>query len=68
MTRIEQLEMDAQRAELNADMKDLVEKYRSIFGGNVPDIDEALSDRLIFEALREALNTIEAQSPKAVPQ
>ena len=67
MAKIEQLEMDAQRAQLNADMKDLVAKYRSIFGGNVPDIDEALSDRLVFEALKEALNNIEAQSAKGVP-
>lgn len=62
MVKIEQLEMNAQRAQLNADMKDLVEKYRSIFGWDVPDIDESLSERLIFAALRQALNDLEGQS------
>jgi hypothetical protein len=62
MVKIEQLEMNAQRAQLNTDMKDLVEKYRSIFGWDVPDIDESLSDQLIFAALRQALDKIEGQS------
>lgn len=64
MTKIEQLEMNAQRSHLNGDMKDLVEKYRSIFGWDVPDIDESLSDRLIFEALRESIDHIEGKSPR----
>jgi len=66
MVKIEQLEMNAQRAQLNADMKDLVEKYRSIFGWDVPDIDEILSDRLIFAALRQALDNIEEKSARRV--
>ena len=69
MVKIEQLEMNAQRAQLNADMKDLVEKYRSIFGWNVPEIDETLSDQLIFDALRQAINNIEGQSgPRSKPE
>ncbi|WP_372657857.1 hypothetical protein [Hydrogenophaga sp.] len=48
MGKIEQLEMDAHRAQLTADLKDLVDKYRSIFDWDVPEVDEALSDRLIF--------------------
>jgi len=68
MVKIEQLEMNAQRAQLNGDMKGLVEKYRSIFGWDVPEIDVTLSDRLIFEALRDALNNIEGQSAKDAPR
>lgn len=68
MVKIEQLEMNAHRAQLNADMKDLVEKYRSIFGWDVPDIDETLSDSLIFEAFRQALDNIEGQSAKGAPR
>jgi hypothetical protein len=68
MVKIEQLEMNSQRAQLNADMKDLVEKYRSIFGWDVPDIDETLSNRLIFEAFRQSLNNIEGLSVKGVLQ
>jgi hypothetical protein len=59
MTQIEQLEMNAHRAQLTADVNGLVEKYRSIFGWDVPDIDEALSDRLILAAVRQALDAIE---------
>jgi hypothetical protein len=62
MTRIEQLEMDAHRAQLAADVAGLVEKYRSIFDWDVPEVDEALSDRLILEAIRQALDAIEAKS------
>lgn len=62
MGKIEQLEMDAHRAQLTADLKDLVDKYRSIFDWDVPEVDEALSDRLIFQALRQALDAVEAAS------
>ncbi len=59
MAAIEQIEMDAHREQLNADVLRLVDKYRSIFGWDVPDVDEALSDRLIVEAMRRALDHIE---------
>ena len=59
MTRIEALEMDAQRAQLVADVETLVEKYRAIFDWDVPAVDEALSDRLILQAMRQALFAIE---------
>ncbi|MEO8279627.1 MAG: hypothetical protein ABI564_08035 [Ideonella sp.] len=60
MAPIEQLEMDAHRAQLTADVKDLVEKYRAIFDWDVPEVDEALSDRLIIKAVRRALDEMEA--------
>jgi len=62
MATIEQLEMDARRAQLTADVKALVERYRSIFDWDVPGVDEALSDRLILKAVRQALDDIEAES------
>lgn len=60
MARIEQFEMDAHRAQLRTDVQALVEKYRSIFDWDVPDVDQALSDRLILAAMRQALDDIEA--------
>jgi len=39
MAKIEQLEMDAHRTQLIADVKGLVEKYRSIFEWDVPEVD-----------------------------
>jgi hypothetical protein len=59
MPEIEQIELVARVKLLNRDVKHLVEKYRAIFEWDIPDIDEALSDRLIFAAVRKALDTIE---------
>ena len=61
MQRIETLELDAHREQLIADVDKLVEKYRSIFGWDVPDIDQAFSDQLIVSAIRQALDDIEAK-------
>jgi hypothetical protein len=59
MARIEELEMDTYRAQLNSDVRRLVDKYRAIFGWDVPEIDEALSERLIIQSLRRALDDLE---------
>lgn len=59
MEKIEQIEMDAHREQLTSDVKALVERYRSIFGWDVPEIDQALADRLILEAIREAVDGVE---------
>ena len=65
MAQIEELEMDAHRAQLNADLRRLVDKYRAIFGWDVPEVDEALSERLIIDSLRRALDGIERQAAAA---
>ena len=59
MATMEQLEMDAHREQLVADVRRLVEKYRSIAGWDEPDIDQGRSDRLIIAAIREALDGVE---------
>lgn len=59
MAKIEELELDAHRKQLNSDVKALVEKYRSIFEWDVPDIDQRHADRLIVAAIREALDGVE---------
>jgi hypothetical protein len=68
MAKIELLEMEAHRAQLTADLRGLVEKYRSIFDWDVPEVDEPLSDRLILQALRQALDDIEAESRAGGPR
>jgi hypothetical protein len=60
MARIEIIKMDAHREQLVSDVKKLVEKYRSIFGWDVPDNDQAFSDSLILTAIRQALDDIDA--------
>lgn len=61
MVQIEELEMNAHRAALKLDVRHLVDKYRAIFGWDVPEIDEALSQRLIVAAMRQALDALAEQ-------
>jgi hypothetical protein len=63
MANMEKLELDAQRVQLRSDVRNLVEKYRTIFEWNVPDIDQPLSDRLILAAIRQALDELESTLP-----
>ena len=66
MRKLEQRELDAHRAQIASDVQALVEKYRSIFEWDVPDVNQALSDRLILGAIREALNDVEQALPGIV--
>ena len=59
MARIEELELEGHRADIIADVKQLVEKYRKIFDWDVPDIDQAAADRLIVSEVRKALGELE---------
>jgi hypothetical protein len=59
MANMEQLELDAHRSQLAADVKALVERYRSIFAWDIPEIDQGRSDRLILQAIRDALVGVE---------
>lgn len=68
MHPLEQLELDAHREQLTKDVKALVEKYRAIFEWDVPEIDEALSDRLILSAIRQALDHVERALPGPSPE
>jgi hypothetical protein len=68
MAQIEALEMDAYRAQLTSDLRSLVDKYRAIFGWDVPEVDLVASDRLIVKALRQALDDItQDEIPDARP-
>ncbi len=59
MAQIEQLELDAHRGEIAADVARLVEKYRAIFEWDVPEVDEKAADRLILRAIRATLDDVE---------
>lgn len=61
MEKIEQIELDAQRSQIIADMKSVVEKYRAIFDWNIPEINQNAADKLILAAIRKALNDIEKE-------
>ncbi|WP_351089615.1 hypothetical protein [Shewanella sp. S1-49-MNA-CIBAN-0167] len=59
MTDIEKLELAAHRSNIIEDVHNLIEKYRAIFGWDVPDIDENLANRLILNEVRQALDDIQ---------
>lgn len=61
MKKMEQLELDAYRSEIVADMRSLVEKYRRIFGLDIPEIDQHAADKLILVAMHTALDDIAVQ-------
>jgi hypothetical protein len=65
MAQLEHIELDAHREQLSADVSGLVDKYRAIVEWDVPEVDEALADRLILAAIRQALDSIEAALPGA---
>lgn len=58
---IEQIELDRHRVQIIADVKGLVEKYRSIFDWDIPEIDQKLADKLIVGAIRASLDEIEKE-------
>ena len=57
----EQLELERYRIQIVADVKSLVEKYRSIFDWDIPDIDQKFADRLIVGAIRTSLDEVEKE-------
>jgi hypothetical protein len=61
MTSIEQIELEAHRNTIIADVKRLVEKYRAIFDWDVPDIDQRKADKLILAEIRKALDNIDTE-------
>ena len=61
MANMEQLELNAHRSQLAADVEALVERYRSIFEWDIPEIDQGRSDRLILQAIRDALVDVESK-------
>ncbi|WP_295582063.1 hypothetical protein [uncultured Lamprocystis sp.] len=60
MQPIEQIEMDRYRAELDDDVRHLVNKYSRIMGWDVPELDEVAARALILQALRDAVAKVEA--------
>jgi hypothetical protein len=58
MKNMEQLELDAHRHDIVADMRGLLEKYRTVFGWDIPEIDQPGADKLILAAMHKALDDI----------
>ena len=61
MSEMEKLEIVAHRNDINADVKQLVEKYRAIFGWDIPEINQNVADKLILQAIHQSLNKVEKE-------
>ncbi|MGC2167441.1 MAG: hypothetical protein WA632_15665 [Gallionella sp.] len=64
MSTMEQIELNAYRQEIVSDMQKLVEKYRTVFNWDIPEVDERAAKKLIVSAMQTALNDI-AENSKA---
>lgn len=62
MTAMQKIEIEHYHNEITRDMRSLVEKYRRAMDWDVPENDDRESDRLIFAAVREALDQVESES------
>ena len=60
MEKMERMDLERHRAQLTDDVKGLVDKYLSIIEWDVPEVDEVAADKLILDAVRDALDAIEA--------
>lgn len=63
MKQMEQMELDKLHDEIIIDVKNLVEKYRTIFDWDIPEINQHLADKLILQEMRKALDAIETALP-----
>lgn len=68
MAKIEQLELEAHREQLQADVRKLIDKYLAIAEWDVPDIDEPLAYRLIIAAIKLELEHVEHALASPSPQ
>jgi len=58
MKNMEQIELEAYRSEIATDMLVIVDKYRRIFGWDIPEIDQIAADKLILGAMHKVLDEI----------
>ena len=61
MTSLEQVEITRYHKELVHDVRHLVKKYCRIMGWEVPELDEPKANKLIFQALKSALDAVEKE-------
>jgi hypothetical protein len=64
MSKVQQLELDAHRREIVADMLGLVGKYRKVLNWDMPDFNQRDTDKLILTAMFSSLGDIAIQLAK----
>lgn len=61
MTSMQEIELQRYHKELVKDVESLVDKYRRAMEWDIPESDEKEGDKLIFDAIQNALNAIKAK-------
>lgn len=59
MSEIHEIEIRRYQQEMLDDVRALIDKYRCAMEWDIPENDEKESDRVIFEAVRNALDIVE---------
>ncbi len=62
MTDIEKIEIERYHREIVEDVRHMLRKYHRIMEWDVPELDEKAARSLIFQALRDSIAEIEAES------
>jgi len=61
MPEIQEIELQRHHDQLVSDVRELVEKYRRIMDWDVPDNDDSISDPMILQAIKKALEQVEEE-------
>ncbi len=65
MPEIQEIELQRHHDQLVSDVRELVEKYRRIMDWDVPDNDDSISDPMILQAIKKALEQVEEELGKS---
>jgi len=57
--KMQEIEIKKLYPDIVDDLRELIEKYRSIMAWNVPENDPVYADKLIFDALKRAFEEVE---------
>jgi len=57
---MQKIEIEKYHGDIVEDVAALVEKYRKVMDWDIPENDEELADKLIFEAIQQALDKVKS--------
>lgn len=60
MKSMQKIEIEKYHGDIVEDVAALVEKYRKVMDWDIPENDEELADKLIFEAIQQALDKVKS--------
>ncbi len=62
MSQMQEIEINRYHKRIVKDVRHLIEHYREIMAWDVPENDPVEADRLIFSAVRSAIDEVEKES------